>query len=243
MTIRNPWRDLPNSDPYVLPDDRPFVETFNRSATENTYIHTELLPEPFLGRLAAPVVVLLLNPGFSEDDNKFHAQPEFCSRLRKAIRAENEFSTHFHLDRAAGGPGCDWWLRSAGPLIQEVGRECVADNLLAIEYFPYHSRKFGHAHRRLPSQEFSFSLVRSAIAREAEIICVRGANVWFGAVPELASYSRLSQVHNPRSASLSAKNLASFSSVVAALRAIATPTPAVERDAPQAGVRRGAWGQ
>lgn len=202
---------------------------FNHSATESTRIHTELLPEPFFGRFDAPIVVLLLNPGFSADDAAFHAQPKFRSRLRVSIRAESDFQPHFHLSHGALGPGGKWWLRSVGPLIKEVGQECVADNLLAIEYFPYHSLKFRHGHIRLPSQEFSFSLVRAAIERKAAIICARGATVWFGAVPQLASYRRLSQLQNPRSASLSAKNLSSYASVVAALRNNATPNPAVNR--------------
>lgn len=202
---------------------------FNRSAAETTRIHTELLPEPFFGRFDAPIVVLLLNPGFSADDAAYHAQPKFRSRLRAAIRAESEFPPHFHLNREAVWPGGKWWLRSVGPLIQEVGQDCVANNLLAIEYFPYHSLNFRHGHLRLPSQEFSFSLVRAAIERKAAIICARGANVWFGAVPQLASYRRFSQAQNPRSASLSAKNLSSYASVVAALRTNATTNPAVNR--------------
>jgi hypothetical protein len=193
---------------------------FNRAATKDTRIHTNLLPEPFFGRFDAPVVVLLLNPGFSTGDARFHNQPKFRSRLRAAIQAESEFPPHFHLDGVADWPGGRWWLRSARPLIQEVGLDCVANNLLAIEFFPYHSKKFQHGHLRLPSQEFSFSLVRAAIDRKAKIICVRGANVWFGAVPQLASYRWLSQMKNPRSASLSANNLSSSKSVVAALRSM-----------------------
>lgn len=220
MTLRNPWCQLLNSAPYVLPDDQPFVEMFNRTATEDTLIHTGLLPEPFFGRFDAPVVVLLLNPGFSADDIRFHKQPKFSSRLRAAIQAESEFPPHFHLDDAADWPGGRWWLRSVRPLIKEVGLDCVANNLLAIEFFPYHSKKFQHGHLRLPSQEFSFSLVRAAINSKAKIICVRGANVWFGAVPQLASYRWLSQVINPRSASLSANNLSPYKSVVAALRCV-----------------------
>ncbi len=229
MTLRNPWRDLPNSKPYALPQDRPFIEMFNRSATEATRIHTELLPEPFFGRFDAPIVVLLLNPGFSAHDATYHSQPEFRRRLRAAIKAERKFQPHFHLSHGAVGPGSKWWLRAVKPLIEEVGQDCVADNLLAIEYFPYHSRTFRHAHIRLPSQEFSFSLVRAAIARKATVICARGANVWFGAVPQLASYRRLFHVRNPRSASLSEKNLSSYASVVAALRRQMTPNPAVNR--------------
>jgi hypothetical protein len=202
---------------------------FNRSATEATRIHTGLLPEPFFGRFDAPIVVLLLNPGFSADDATFHSQPQFRKRLHAAIKAESKSQPHFHLSQGAVGPGGKWWLRAVRPLIEEVGQDCVADNLLAIEYFPYHSLTFRHAHIRLPSQEFSFSLVLAAIARKATVICARGANVWCEAVPQLASYRRLSHVQNPRSASLSEKNLSSYASVVAALRRHMTPNPAVNR--------------
>lgn len=229
MTRRNPWNQLPNSSPFVLPDDLPFVEAFNRSAKSNVHIHTELLPEPFCGPFDAPVVVLLLNPGFSKEDTAFHAQSEFRLRLLAAIQAESKFPPHFHLNHDADWPGGKWWSRSVKPLIQDVGQDCVANNLLSIEYFPYHSLKFQHGHLRLPSQDFSFSLVHSAINRKAEIICVRGANLWFGAIPQLESYKQLSQVQNPRSASLSTKNLSSYSSVVGALRRVATPSHTVNR--------------
>lgn len=231
MTTRNPWHRLPGARPYTLPEDRPFVEAFNRSATASTRIHVELMPEPFFGRFDAPIVVLLLNPGFSAHDVTYHSQPTFRAELRAAIKAESKFGPHFHLRSNAVGPGNRWWLRAARPLIERVGQECVAANLLAVEYFPYHSKTFRHAHLRLPSQEFSFSLVRTAIARRATIICVRGANVWFGAVPELASYRRLVHVRNPRNSSLSEKNLSSHASVVAALRRHVPPDPAVNTDA------------
>jgi hypothetical protein len=58
-------------------------------------------------------------------------------------------------------------------LVAEVGEECVADSILCVEYFPYHSQSFNHSRLRLPSQEYSFQLVREAIRRRVIIFnCV-----------------------------------------------------------------------
>ncbi len=92
-------------------------------------------------------------------------------------------------------------------MIAECGRARVAKRLICVEFFPYHSKRFGHADLRLPSQQYTFQLVRLAIARSALIILSRGKRLWLGAVPELISYRCLAELRSFRSASLSPKNL------------------------------------
>jgi hypothetical protein len=82
--MRNPWLELPHQAPYVLADDADAIERFNRTASarrqaDRTWLHLELLPEPFLGDPAAPIVVLSLNPGYSPDDAAWHAGPTFAA--------------------------------------------------------------------------------------------------------------------------------------------------------------------
>ncbi len=64
----NPWQRLPLLKPFVLPEDKSPLSSFNASASDDFFVHLELLPEPFLGSPNAPVVVLGLNPGFKEAD-------------------------------------------------------------------------------------------------------------------------------------------------------------------------------
>jgi hypothetical protein len=59
----------------------------------------------------------------------------------------------------------------------------------------------------LPSQAYSFSLVRRAIERGAEIVVMRSKRLWFEAIPELARYGRTHLGSNPRSPFLSPGNL------------------------------------
>jgi hypothetical protein len=47
--MTNPWLDLPYSAPFALKQDLDSLLAFNRSATPDTFVHLELLPEPFLG--------------------------------------------------------------------------------------------------------------------------------------------------------------------------------------------------
>src|SRR5262249_27420563 len=74
----------------------------------------------------------------------------------------------------------------------DVGWEAVARGVLCVEYFPYHSENF--ASRKLadplPSQAYSFWLVRRAMDLDAVILIGRGARLWFEQVPRLQHYHR-----------------------------------------------------
>ena len=203
----NPWRELPTKRPFVLPCDRVSVDLFNRSTKRDALrIETSLLPEPFTGRPDAPVVVLALNPGLSEEDARNHRKAAFRQRLLDCLRHEATNYPFHHLDPIEDGPGARWWLRTMGAVMAVTGRETLARKLFCIEFFPYHSSSFGHAHLRLPSQAYSFELVRRAMRRDAVILLTRGRGIWFGAVPELATYRHLHSVGNWRSASISPRN-------------------------------------
>jgi hypothetical protein len=192
----NPWRELPMRAPFVLPGDRLAVDVFNKNVADgNSRLHTETPPEPFLGRLDAPIVVLLLNPGVSKTG-------EYDATLADMIRAAEKQTDHFYLVRDNR-----WWDRLVRQLRCDRPRADLGKSILSIEFFPYRSISFGCAHLRLPSQEFSFALVRQAISRRAAIIVARGERHWIGAVPELGKDSTLIRMGNPRVASLSATNL------------------------------------
>jgi|GEM_PF-1434126 len=185
----NPWATLPDSEPFVLPADRVALEVF-AGVPEEHRLHLELLPEPFLGRVDAPVVLLNLNPGFDEQDHTWHVRPVYADALRCNLRHEVSAHPFYPLDPALeGAPGYRWWSGKTGPLIRECGRHAVANGLLCVELFPYHSRSFGGHKLRLPSQEYSVALVRQAIARGAFIVVMRAKRHWLERVPELARYA------------------------------------------------------
>ncbi len=230
----NPWRALPVVAPFVPACDAPWLPLLQSSAAEadneeaSAALALDLQPEPFFGPHEAPVVVLLLNPGLGKDDARQHRREDFSRALRAHLQIEGG-APHFHLLDPSRGPGHRWWLRQVGPVLKASGCsvEQLAARLLCIEFFPYHSRSFGHAHLRLPSQRFSFALLQRAIQRGALVLCMRGYRHWCGAVPELANYPGLLRPKSARSASLSAGNLGAkgFARV---LRALEVNAPSAE---------------
>jgi len=87
-TSSNPWLGLPAEPPFVLAEDRAVLAAFNAKVNPRTRVETALLPEPYVGRVEAPVFLLLLNPGVSNDDFAFHRQPAFRERVRRCHRHE-----------------------------------------------------------------------------------------------------------------------------------------------------------
>lgn len=174
------------------------------------------------------VLVLLLNPGFSPDDRATHADDGFRSRVLSSLRDGK--TTHHYLEPTASGPGRDWWTRVTRHLTEAVGTEMIREQLLAVQYLPYHSKRFAHSTLRLPSQAYGFALVRRAMERGAFIVCARAFRHWCEAIPELSSYSKLVRLRNPRNVVLSPGNLDSFEVLVAALKATSKrPNQAVQR--------------
>jgi hypothetical protein len=148
-----------------------------------------------------------LNPGVSRGDFALHRNTTFQRNARKWIQTPKSVRYHQYLTGEAPGAGTDWWARIAGPLIRATSAERVAESILAVEFFPYHSRKYDHATVRLPSQAFTLQVVRRALGRKSTIILCRGERSWFGALPELAHYRGLLRLRNAQNSSISPGNL------------------------------------
>ena len=198
----NPWQRLPLDAPFVLPEDHAAIANFNASAPGEKFVHLEVLPEPFLGR--PDVVVLGLNPGFKDTDLVQHRDPAFAIRSRCNLLHGPANYPFYLLDPEI--ERTKWWERKLGALIQRTDLQTVARGVLCVEYFPYHSRRFGHRWLALASQQYSFGLVRQSLQRDAVIILLRSERLWFAAMPELASYRRLYRIKNPQNPTLSVRN-------------------------------------
>jgi hypothetical protein len=84
-SVSNPWLDLPLAPTCVLPQDAPGIHAYNaRARHERHRFRLDLMPEPYFGDSTAPVVVLLLNPGYTPEDGYSHADPAF--RANFALR-------------------------------------------------------------------------------------------------------------------------------------------------------------
>jgi len=208
--MENPWLNLPLSEEFVLECDRAIVETFNQTARPEHQLRLDAFPGPFLGHPQAPVVLLTLNPGFSEQD--IVAPRNNMDWNRKCLRHEQMEYPFFLLDPLiAGLEGPKWWYNHLRTIVERYGpqgRRFVANNILNVEYFPYPSVRASGLHRQaaLPSQKYGFYLVEKAIEREAVIIAMRSVQPWLGSVKGLADYPYLYKLNSPQSAYLTLRN-------------------------------------
>jgi len=206
--MENPWLDLPISAPFVLQSDRKAILRFNESVDEIYKIHLELLPEPFLGSASANVVLLNLNPGYNTRDNRFHENDHyFIGTLRNNLcHAQQDYPFYVLDPKNAGSSGHGWWYRRLRRLIERYGSGKIANEVLCVEFFPYHSTRYKRLGHTLPSQEYSFRLVREAITRNAIIVVIRAERRWLEHVPELNRYAFFTVI-NKQNPAISERNL------------------------------------
>jgi hypothetical protein len=211
----NPWRRLPEESPFVLPEDRDKVLAFNKKASQNRFLRLDLIPEPFVGRPGAPLVILANNPGAKNSERaEYRRNPEFVKRMRDNLL--HELSADFPFcfldpDPNLIPPGKAWWELKLKWLFDEFenrdrARAILARSILAVDFFPYISRKYKHDRLSLPSQDYSFDLVRKAVNRGAVIVLTRGQRRWLKAIPELDRHPGLVRLKEVQRAPISPDN-------------------------------------
>jgi len=192
------------------------------------------IPEPFIGRKDAPVVLLGNNPGFRNKQASAHRkEPAFADRMRSNLMHHlSEESPFLYLDPEPhiSPPGYSWWENKLKHLFREFGkgdiaRRILSQAVLAVEFFPYVSQKYGHDRLSVPSQQYSFELVQSAMARRAAIVLTRGERRWYRAVKGLASYSGLivlKEVQRARISPGNCRNPEKYQEIIHAIKATLT---------------------
>lgn len=210
----NPWISILNgplnSGPFVAADDREFVEDYNREVKPENRFHVDLFPEQYAGNFEAPVVLLGKCPGFKPGDAKVHASDIYKNLWRKNVTQENIDYPLFFLHPKIEGTPCEiYWYRKLKPLIERTSRELVAKHVLEVQLYPYHcgDLKENEFSKSFPSRKFANEIVNFAVERGAIIIAMMKKNDWGRFVPSLGSYNNFHAVNNPRSASVSPKNL------------------------------------
>lgn len=219
--MNNPWTNLPSEPPYYLPAEKPFIDLYNRDAHADHVIRSELLPEPYLGRPDAPVVLLNLNPGFDEREIPFHTKDKFFIMIcRKNLLHQDQKYPFYLLDpQISASLGSQWWQKKLRVPIERVGIERVANKVLCLEYFPYHSKSYKHMKKTFASQAYTFLLAKESIRRNAMIIIMRSSKTWHKALPQLAAYPNLFTLKNPQNVTISPGNLPDgFEKLISALK-------------------------
>jgi hypothetical protein len=214
----NPWLALPSRSPYVLPCDSSAIAAYNTTAREKYRLQLDVLPEPFVGTTTASVVLLGLNPGFNDQDPEVHERPEFQALVRNNYSQIPSDFPFYLLDPTLESPGRRWWESRLRCLLERFEPTKLASSILCIEYFPYHSRRFGHASLSLPSQDYGFDLVRSAGYRGAIVVVMRARRLWINKVQELERYSRAFTLNSSQNVVLSPRNCTGFETVVSVIR-------------------------
>jgi hypothetical protein len=181
VTLINPWVAIADRAPFVLSQDMPFITAHNSCVVEHSdaWINTGYTPEPRLGPVDAPVLILQANPSYDPAQRQCNPDQDEVKRELAGLR-----------DHEASHPGVTektaWWPQTLKQLRAQTGNEKLKRGICSVEYFPYRSMKFGHGHIRLPSQQYTFSLVEEALRGGRLIVITRIAQTWFGAVPALA---------------------------------------------------------
>ena len=111
----------------------------------------------------AEVVVLALNPGFRTEDHADLQNRDYAERWRLALSFQTR-TAFYLLDPAFRHTGGFlWWHRRMRDLSEVVGLDAVAHRVMCVEHFPYKSIRYRSLGRILPSQQYSFKIVREAI--------------------------------------------------------------------------------
>lgn len=87
--MKNPWEELEgisaNSN-FVLPNEKKVIDEFNLNSIDLHKIHTEIMPAPFMGNVhTAPIVILMLNPGYDPKEEKNGYYEEYKEYWQKEI--------------------------------------------------------------------------------------------------------------------------------------------------------------
>jgi hypothetical protein len=200
LSIQNPWLSLPASAPFILPEDAEILGSLRHPPRGKYELRLDLPPQPWTGNVnKAEVFMLALNPGFAECDCAEFQNTDYATQWRLALSFGTRTPFYF-LDpafRATGGGR--WWRPRLRDLIAVAGIDAVDQKVMCVEHFPYKSTKYKPLGLTLPSQRYSFEIVREAIRQRKQVVVMRSERVWLESVPELRTYAyvRLASCQNP----------------------------------------------
>lgn len=205
--MENPWLELNVEETKIHPMDESVVREFNLKGKNEVQFSTELLPDPYIGNLNAQVLVLALNPGLSEEDYVTHAEEVFRDLYMDNLHQQDTEYPFYYLNPLLDCPGSRWWKNKLRWLIEKVDVRIIAESICCVQFMPYHSVRYKHPKKRLPTQEFTQKIILDFIAKGAPIIFMRSRTKWIELVPELEYYERTIVLKNPRNPTFSPKNM------------------------------------
>jgi hypothetical protein len=168
------WSGLA-ADAHSHPEDGPVLQHFLNC------FQRECPPSPCLGPLkTAPVVLLFLNPGFSDPFDLNHAKEE---RGQSYYRQQRSGVANLSTENEHG-PAWKWWTTIVKQF--EIGEpNQLIDKIAFLNIAPYKSEDFKAWHMLavLPSSRVCLQWAQSVLfpqarAKDRVVICLRSAKYW-----------------------------------------------------------------
>lgn len=243
--MENPWVNIPDNPPYCLPSECETINYHNTNCKPINKIHTNALPEPFIGDLKkAKVVLLQLNPGWEEEDPIAHHDMDYNATIRNNLKQKNldTYPLYALNPKYKHTGNARYWNKRLKELVIQAGLKNVAEKLVILEYFPYHSKRYHEfpkkllfhfkmkdltPSRYLHSQLYNFHLLREYLENEKTmIIALRAGKRWMNAMKTVYNLDQetcdrlISGNINPRNPYINAKSLGDgFEEIVSKLTA------------------------
>ena len=219
MTPSNPnikelinfWRQLKlNNKPFIHKKDKDILENIDRVKlsfkdyiknvnnlfSNNTQIHTGLLPVPYTGDLQkASIFLLMINPGFNHNDYYSETINNYKIALINNMRQENidkNYPFLFLNPSFCHTSGGVYWLRKFDSLIRGLKDRLrnktyedilkhISKNVCSLELFPYHSKnlKINNIVLKCPSVCRIRAIIDELMRRKNTlIVCLRQPENW-----------------------------------------------------------------
>lgn len=206
--MNNPWKKLAHKPPFILGSDRDYIDPISIKRNGTQYeVRKDLLPEPYIGNKDSEIVLLNLNPGFSDCNVIEHEDPYFRSVLRKnLLHGPLEYPFYYLDPKLIHLRGSAWWRTKLKEPLMIVDGKALASRIFCIEYFPYHSKRYQKLPHSLESQKYSIELVKRATKKKNLIIVMRALARWCEIVPELKDYKNRFELNSPQNVAISRKN-------------------------------------
>ena len=196
----NPWHEI-TPDNKILSRDREAVQIHNKkySHLEEKRISLVDYPEPFIGNPNAKIYILLANPGRSSESEKKHSSELKKRALESYIinnLRHNKLEYPFYLldpKFREWHKGSEWWGKALKGLIEISSYEKIAQEVISVELYGYHSTRFekGICDKLVSlSSLYSYGLVEKAIKENKIILLPRAVGEWYKKVPALKSYDK-----------------------------------------------------
>ncbi len=205
--MTNPWLKLCSEPPYVLEMDASEIQNYDSRQRNDAKLMLDSVPEPYIGNPeTATLVLLLLNPGHSPRDSKSHSNAQFKEALFRNLRGEPQDYPFYPLNPAfSSTPSAEWWIPRLRELTQETGLTdaALSKKLIAIEWFPYHSRSSGLPTKRVcSSQDYTFGLAKKLFT-DRLVLRMRSIKHWSGVD---SRFQNIPALKNPRCGHISRRN-------------------------------------